>query len=486
MGSLHRHQSIVLKNSIVYAVSEALGHSYALISVPLLTRHLTAEQWAKFALILVLSRVYNLATSGLFSQGVTRLYVDKDEPEQRRFVGAIAAALFVFSAVGFAAVVLTGRTTIPWFLPAIGGLEEHQAFLIAAWLALSPFRPFCMSLIKITEQVRYLAVVNLVYGAGYLGTIAVGVVRLKGGIDAALLSLLAGEAVALASVTPFLWRRIAMPRSMMPAWECLRFTIPLMVASAIFVMFTQADRFVLARVATVEEISAYSVGAMIALLPATLVSSIIAPATARVLRVHATDGTAAALTLTRQLIAVQLPIAVLGCGGFIVCLAPLLTITGGPYGSSPIATATAAALTCGHLTRLVYLFSQNTLFCLKRRQTILVLNILLLAVGVISAYLLHQSLGSSSVGWYFAISYVSLSVASSFIRVGDDRLGIPLIPVIAGAIVMSAVVMFEVRFTLHHQAAWSHTWGVKAGQIGILAAATTLFIAGRRRGLTRS
>ncbi len=485
MNSIHVDRMLVLKNSAVYAGAAAVGNSYALLSVPLLTRNLAADQWAQFSLILVFSRIYNLATTGLFSQGFIRMYVDKSPREQRQFVGAIVIALAAISLLGFVAVLLSGRFAIPWLLPAVGALSEKQALLIAAWLAISPFRPFCLSLIKITEQVRYLAVVNLLYGVGYLGSIGIGVVGLGRGMDAALLSLAVGEVTALAGTTRFLLRHFVLPPSLRPAWDCLRFTMPLLVGSALFVLFTQVDRFVLARLATVGEISAYSVGAMVALLPATLVSSLIAPATARVLRVHAEGGLETALRLTRQVMTDQISIAVLACGTLLLVSMPILIFVGGPFGRDPIAAAALVALTCGHLTRLVYLFVQNTLFCLKRRHSIMILNVVLLMAGLGSALLLDRAAGPAVVGWYFAASYGIVLAAAGWLRLADFHLPLPVTPILSAILVMGTAAA-ELAIDRTKPGASSQLLASKGILVLMLGVMAAIMIARRKRKPARS
>ena len=380
------HRSRVGRNTVIYAFAQGAGHLYLLISIPLLTAVLRADQWGFYTILVQVVGVIQIAAIGFFSQALLKFYVDYEGVERQRFVGTVGVSVLVLGLAIVALLYPIGSRLLIALFPNI--TFDPSPFLpaTAAWALLTPFRSLGLTLLKIRERPGLLMGSQLLYGIVLLPAFFFFCVVRGGALTGALTAVLLAEA---ATVALLLWinrREFRLAWAFSHVRRSVIFTAPLFLSSLLFIFYQNVDRIILARYTDLAGQGVYGVGLMVGQTVALVVTAFVSSYTPRMLKVIRYEGLESARRLGRSLLEDNFYLV----GGAVAALAvvsPFLVQLLARQQGFETAVLVALGIALGHFFRSIYLFFQNGLFYSGHTGRILVLNLCLAVTSVCLAYL---------------------------------------------------------------------------------------------------
>ena len=250
------------KDSAVYGGADFLTKLLAFFAFPIIAAALSPKAFGALELIFTVTALLGLVMNCGLNNAVQRFYWDKEttEPMQPSVVtsGLAAQALFGLLAV------FVGLLLVPFVLPWIQAEEWPLTWvaLVAALMvmALSQWSQYILDVIRLHFAPWRFFAVALVSRVVTMAFGLIAVVMLGLGID----GLLAAQAVVLLLVIPLaLWliRTDINLAQFDLSWfkELVRFGYPFIFAGLAYWLLGSMDRWMLASMASVEEVGIYSV-----------------------------------------------------------------------------------------------------------------------------------------------------------------------------------------------------------------------------------
>jgi len=260
---LSRIQQTV-KQSAIYTLPSIAGQIIGIILVPVYTRIFVP---ADYGIMAGVSLAVPIATWLLMlgiESGVARFYMDsKDEGDKKLtastglyFVAALSFSVILISVLFFSReisqLVLNDRQYSIYFMLALGAIP----FALCHKLALD--------ILRFRFQTTRRTVIRIAGMLVHIGLTIYFVVFLRMGIIGVYLATLITQVVFSTAVLFMVRDGYALVFSFKRLKELLAFGIPLVPAAMMIYIFRYADRYLLIRLASLEELGLYSVGMTIA------------------------------------------------------------------------------------------------------------------------------------------------------------------------------------------------------------------------------
>lgn len=250
------------KDSAVYGGADFITKIIAFIAFPIVAAVLSPKAFGVLELIFTATTLLGLVMNCGLNNAVQRFYWDSDTTLEMRPM--VVTSGFGGQIVLGVAVVLIGCLAIPFMLPLMqgDGWPLTWVALVAALLVmvLSQWSQYILDVIRLHFAPWMFFVLALSSRAFSIGLGVLAVVSLGLGID----GLLSAQALVLALVLPMsLWliRKDFSVSAFDRGWlkRLVGFGYPFIYAGLAFWLFGSIDRWMLARMSSVEEVGIYSV-----------------------------------------------------------------------------------------------------------------------------------------------------------------------------------------------------------------------------------
>jgi O-antigen/teichoic acid export membrane protein len=463
------HNETISRNSFGYIVSAVIGRLFVLGSIPILTRELSSSEFGSYIILYQVVTLLQTVGVTLFSQSLLRFYAEYQGEEQKRFVGAIFVSLAALQTALALLFYVNREPIMRLFYSDLGALIDPYFGYVCLWAIIAPFRSLTLTLIKVQEKPVGILVMNLVYGLFLLVFLFLFVLWKDFGLEGVLWSFI------LAELAGQLFAGVYSRRGVIYSWNysllrrCLRFSLPLLGSSFLFVVFTNLDRMILSRYLSLSDLGIYGVGLMIGNLAALIVSSYVSSYAPRLMKVVRNESDREAVEVLR--LASLESVMVIGFAVTTICvLSEVMVIVLGHGDKLSGAGMVLGAIATGHFLRSIYLFAQNSLFYKDKTIQILALNVVLAVVGGLALVLLVQQGGIRWAAFYFPFSYAVLMPVAYWLA--RRSMG-TLFPVREGAwagVAVAVVILGEVaREVMPLEVGDSAYWLVRLMQLSVIA-----------------
>jgi O-antigen/teichoic acid export membrane protein len=259
--------AFLLRDSVVYGGSSALSKAFALVTFPLLARHLTTTEFGLLDLLLTAVNVVAIAVVCGQDSAVARFYYDHESTEERR---ALVSQSLAFQLAWLAPTLVTLWSTTGALAALLPGVRDAEVLWRLA-LAQLPFlllQNASQNLLKWTfERAHFL---TLTLGAAATqallvgGAVAAGLATLKVVLTITLCSNIAGGLLGLW----FIRRWLVWPRDTRFIRTMLPYALPMGLTGLLGALAPLLERGLLERLLGTEALGLYAAGAKVAIVVA--------------------------------------------------------------------------------------------------------------------------------------------------------------------------------------------------------------------------
>ena len=257
--SAHSVIANVARHGLVYGVAGAAAKLVGLIMIPVYTRFLTPSDYGLLEIVQLTANLIGIVLALGFTSAVLRFYFHYDSKEDRDQVISTGLVATITMALGATLLLLPQSRRLSGLLT---GSDTHQQ--LVAIMVFTSF--FSVSLMVPMAYMRALEK-SVMYGATSLARLAAGlglnilfVVVLRLGVLGVLLSGLIVGGLTSAVLIGWTVRRVAFGVSRSKLKEMVRYGSPLVVATLGMFVLHFSDRFLLRRLATLEDVGLYALG----------------------------------------------------------------------------------------------------------------------------------------------------------------------------------------------------------------------------------
>lgn len=252
----------LMKDSAIYGGADLLTKILSFVAFPIVAAALSPKAFGALELIFTATALLSLVMNCGLNNSVQRFYWDKDTVSgiQPVIVTSGLYAQVVFGVIAVALGLVAIPLTLPWMLADEWPLTWVALVAALLVMALSQWSQYALDVIRLHFAPWRFFVLALTSRVATMGFGLVAVVVLGLGID----GLLVAQALVLVLALPLaLWmiRKDIRPASFEWTWlkELVRFGHPFIYAGLAYWLFGSMDRWMLASMASVEEVGTYSV-----------------------------------------------------------------------------------------------------------------------------------------------------------------------------------------------------------------------------------
>lgn len=402
-----KHLDIISKNSFIYVIANVAGHFYILVTMPILTYYLSADEFGFYVILIQIVVFMQTLGLTLFSQALLRLYVEYEGDDQKIFVGTLFLSVFIFQSLLATGFYLGRHFIISSLYPNLTISPDPYVLYACLWAVILPLRSLSITFIKVQEQPSRVLLQNLVYGCLLIGSLLILLGSQERGLRGVFEALFLSEVGAQIIISRYMGRFIKISWSRKYFWRSIRFSTPLMASSFVFVLLSNIDRVILSRYVDLSELGMYGFGLMIGNIAAMVVSACVSSYTPRLLKIIKGQNDGNIGTLVTQIIRDNL--AIVGFTvGIVYLTGDVLVALLGKGEIFKGAAMVVCGIASGHLVRSLYLFFQNGLFYRNRTREIFFLSITLLVMSIGSVHVLASIGGAKAVAFSNALIYLAV------------------------------------------------------------------------------
>ena len=408
LSASDRNYNKIFKNTVIYSLGNLVVRLYVIFTTPILTRYLDGNEYGFYIIIIQLISIIEQVGLALFSQALVKFYYEYEGKARSEFLGTIVISLITLN-ISIAVLIFNFRNIIiPVLYPNINiPLDPYIGYALV-WLVLVPMRALAISLSQIKEKPFGTFIVIFTYGVSFLSFLLFLLVVKSCGLKGALQAMILAELCCIAVSLLFIWKgQISVVWRKVYAQKCLSFAAPLVISSLAFVVFLNLDRIILSRYISLQEIGIYGFGLILGNTVGLIVGGYSGAYTPRILNMMIKEDSRLILKTFQKI--QERGIAIIAIYvGLIYVGNDLLVFILGRYPAFKAAAFVMAGIGTGHFFRSIYLYAENVLFYKGRTNTILLLNLVLLAVCFGVTIFMAGCLGAKGVSYSAALSYILL------------------------------------------------------------------------------
>lgn len=406
----------VLVNTRGYLISHIIGHSYVFLTIPILKKHLSPDEFGYYTIIVSLISMIQIGAITLFSHALYKFYVEYKGFERQVFLGNIFGGMFVIQLLVTSTIFFMRHSLIKWMYPNLTLPLDPYVLLSMFWLVLTSGKALCMTTLKIRELPGMMIRYNIFYGVSIILLISILVLALNLGLTGALLAFISAELVTQIFIGRGIWTEARLGWRPEQLKRTVVFSTPLVVGTICFISAQNLDRVVLSRFISLDLLGDYGVGVMLGSVAALISTSFTPSYTARVLKILHNEGKEKAKSVLED--AYNDGSLIIGC--FIMLLIISTDILGLLLVGNQSVVLVARVATCialGHFVRFIFLFSQNVFYVSGRSLAIMKINLLLvitvLVLNLTFAYTIGPLWMSCSIGAAYGVLFFPVSLFSN-------------------------------------------------------------------------
>ncbi len=402
---LRNHQKTIEKNRLIYLLSNIAGHLYILVTIPILTHHLSPDEFGFYTILLQIVVITQTAGLVLFSNALQKFHVEYDGNEKRKFIGTIFASFSLIQIAVSLALYTGGHDLLLMAYPNITLNSSPYIIYVAIWLLVSSLRSLSLTLAKVIEKPWVILSQISIYGVLLIPLLYWFVVLNDYGLRGVLTSIILSESFCLLVLIAFLRNYSLWSLKIEILKKVLVFSAPLAISSFLLIIFMNIDRVILSRFVSISEIGIYSIGFMVGNIAALVVTANSSSYSPRFLSVLKQDGKEPAQSLAMYYMKDSLALMSITVAALTI-LNDLFLAYLGKDGAVLSASLVVIGIATGSLVRSLFIIYQHCLFSINKTGIILAMHILLVLIGVIIGYMLALSHGMKGVSFMAAVTYL--------------------------------------------------------------------------------
>jgi O-antigen/teichoic acid export membrane protein len=245
--------------SIVYGLGQFAQSIAAFLLLPVYTRFLSVSDYGILALMGIVSPILGAALGmGLSSALFKDYHRSSDDEERRRLVGTALTILALVTIPPCALLILWARQVATFVFHEPGWVLYLRWTVLT--VALSTLATVPMSVLRAQERSILFTQLSLLQLTVSVGLAVYGVVALGKGVLGVLTANAAGAGVLLVASLLVIVRDCRPSLSKGPLKSLLSFGMPAVPNSLATWVLTFSDRYLLSRMATLDQVGLYSVG----------------------------------------------------------------------------------------------------------------------------------------------------------------------------------------------------------------------------------
>ena len=247
----------VFKHSLIYAIGDILGKCIGFILIPVYTHYLSTQEYGVLELLELTTYIVALLLAMGLGQSVVRFYFDFESKNERDAV--VSVALISLSALSFVSFFLL------WFLAphistlVFGDADRANLFkMVFLGMAFSVVNEVPLQLIKIEKKSILFVTISLLRLLLSLSLNIVFLVHLNMGVIGVVLGGVITSAVLFAVLLTYFFRTVTLRWSTPLLKNMLWYGFGLVGNWLGMFLLHFSDRFILQRVASLDEVGVYS------------------------------------------------------------------------------------------------------------------------------------------------------------------------------------------------------------------------------------
>jgi len=249
----------LFRHSVVYGAADVFGTLINFLLLPILTRHLTLDDYGTLGILLLLGVAAKILFRMGLDSGFFRIYYEQEsEGERKVFTTTILATA---SGIGIALFALSVVLAEPLSSLLLGSDQSKLIVLVTADTLLMGFAFVPMNLFRIEERAAYFTTATVFRNALNAG-LKVLLVVWGWGVEGVLWSDVLSSAVFVLALVPSLTRNLGWGYSTTMLKEALGFGLPKVPHGLAYQALNLADRKILDHFTTRAEVGLYHVGYM--------------------------------------------------------------------------------------------------------------------------------------------------------------------------------------------------------------------------------
>jgi len=314
----------LLKNSTIYAVGQFLPKAISFLMLPLMTRYLTKGDYGIVASVTAITSVLAIVASLQINNALRRCYFDyQSEIEKKQFVGTITLSVFALN-ISMFALCMIGHSLLQLLFPAVpffpfyfigiaqvSLLSIFNLFQILYQTAEKPISYVVMSLVVFVVNITLLIIFVVVFQMGALGMMLASLVTY-------------GITLPIAIWVARKWFILTWQYAMFQ--NALAFGVRLIPYALSSMVLANADRFLIARYTSTDELGLYGVALRLAMVVFMVDQALMAPYVPFFFRTASTENEDYAKrylgSISTQVILFEIVIVI----GFILFMDDIVTI----------------------------------------------------------------------------------------------------------------------------------------------------------------
>lgn len=401
------HRLIIERNRLIYLASNIIGHLYVLITIPLLTRNLTSDEFGLYTILFQIIMILQAVGLIFFTSALQRFYIEHDGLEKKAFIGTIISTFTIAQIVILLTLYLGGDRFFLTLFPNITLNVDYYITHFLIWIFLTSLRGLLLTFTKVIERPWISLTQSIMYGFSLVAFLYWNIVLEKNGLLGVLNAFISAELIPLMILSFTLKSYLSLACRYEYAKNILSFSAPLALSSILLIIFINIDRITLSRFISISDMGIYGIGYMVGNIMALIVTSNASSYSPRMMNILKHEGDEAAKKVASYFLSES--IMLMGSGVAILTIFnDLILLWLGKDQSALSASMVALGIAVGNVARSQFIFFQQNLFFKNKPWIILSLHLALIAMGFFSAYELALHLGMRGASFMQAATYFIL------------------------------------------------------------------------------
>jgi len=267
----------ILSNTILYTIALLLPQLVGFILLPVYTRYLDPSKYAIVALVNTATNITSIFIALQLQSAIARYviqYVTNNQKQKaKEFFTTIMIAMIMIIIVCFIFLEVYGNELVDLIFPN-SNLEYSPYFRLSLMsVILMAIYQAPLAIFKVLQMAKHFLLVNIVVTISSVSLTLVFLVFLDLGILSVFLGTLFGALIGCFTSIIFIrdWFTLSIDIKAIP--KALKYSLPLIPHSLGTFLFTGANRIILERYVSLDELGIFSLGSKIAMVPLLLVGT---------------------------------------------------------------------------------------------------------------------------------------------------------------------------------------------------------------------
>ena len=407
---------IINKNRIIYLLSTIGGRLYVLFTIPLITKYLSKDDFGFYMILMQVVILIQNALLVLFSNGLLKFMVDTPEEKKKRFMGTILSTFLVVEIFIVLILFIFYKELFGVLFPNITQQLEPTIFYAILWLFIISLRSFFITFIQLLEKSKLVLFHIVVYGLLLIFILNYQLIYLNVSVSGVMLSFFLADILAILILIIPSIKYFCFCFNYQYLKKFMKFSLPLIGGSFLAIAFSNIDRVVLAQYVSLEDMGVYGIGFMFGSLAGMIVSANISAFTPRVKKIMASGDLESVKKISTHYLNEVQDLMLIVIVTIALFSNIIIQVLASKYLGS-LASIIMIGIAIGHLARSYYIFFEQILFLKDKVNSIFVIKIISMLLGLFSSFILAKYFGIVGVAYLWSIVFIVISlIAFKYIK----------------------------------------------------------------------